>query len=208
MQIICILISLTSDAIEEHDLLQSIQVPFGDPRTQYFDSGLDGFPAYGLREGADIKSHYRYSLAIIMKLTFLKSWFKIKELLKYQQILLFQIIPAESTLPWLCTPGHSETGSPRYFIFVCSREPFGHSRPIWTQGIHHTTYQPLYSILCIYMTVILPLFFLHIYVYSWARRQVLMSHEIEVLLCSRTDPWPLLPVLPHTGTHIHTCTYM
>lgn len=48
-----------SDAIEEHDLLQAIRVPFDDPRTQYFESGVDGFPAYGLREGADIKSHYR-----------------------------------------------------------------------------------------------------------------------------------------------------
>jgi hypothetical protein len=49
-----------ADAIEEHDLLQAIRVPFDDPRTQYFEAGLDGFPAYGLREGADIKSHYRF----------------------------------------------------------------------------------------------------------------------------------------------------
>ncbi|XP_035710172.1 collagen alpha-1(XVIII) chain isoform X3 [Folsomia candida] len=52
----------TQDAIEEHDLLQAIRVPFDDPRTQYFEAGLDGFPAYGLREGADIKSHYRLFL--------------------------------------------------------------------------------------------------------------------------------------------------
>lgn len=51
---------LCTDAIEEHDLLQAIRVPFDDPRTQYFEGGLDGFPAYGMREGADIKSHYRY----------------------------------------------------------------------------------------------------------------------------------------------------
>ena len=47
------------DAIEEHDLLQAIKVPFEDPRTQFFESGLDGFPAYGLRDGADIKAPYR-----------------------------------------------------------------------------------------------------------------------------------------------------
>lgn len=55
-----------ADAIEEHDLLQAIRVPFDDPRTQYFESGLDGFPAYGLRDGADIKSHYRYSTSTFL----------------------------------------------------------------------------------------------------------------------------------------------
>lgn len=48
-----------ADAIEEHDLLQAIKVPFEDPRTQYFESGLDGTPAYGLRDGAEVKAPYR-----------------------------------------------------------------------------------------------------------------------------------------------------
>ncbi|ODM97649.1 Collagen alpha-1(XV) chain [Orchesella cincta] len=52
----------SQDAIEEHDLLQAIRVPFDDPRTQYFEAGLDGFPAYGLRDGAEVKSHYRLFL--------------------------------------------------------------------------------------------------------------------------------------------------
>ncbi|XP_044735698.1 collagen alpha-1(XV) chain-like [Chrysoperla carnea] len=43
----------------EHDLLQAIKIPFNDPKTQYFENGLDGFPAFGLRPGSDIKSPYR-----------------------------------------------------------------------------------------------------------------------------------------------------
>ncbi|CAG7732058.1 unnamed protein product, partial [Allacma fusca] len=54
--------NMLNDAIEEHDLLQAIRVPFEDPKKQYFESGSDGFPAYGLKEGADIKSHYRWFL--------------------------------------------------------------------------------------------------------------------------------------------------
>ncbi|KAM3966125.1 LOW QUALITY PROTEIN: collagen XV/XVIII-type protein multiplexin [Aphomia sociella] len=45
--------------ILEYDLLHAIGVPFSNPKTQYFDEGLDGFPAYGLKPGSDIKSPYR-----------------------------------------------------------------------------------------------------------------------------------------------------
>lgn len=45
--------------IPEYDLLHAIGVPFSNPKTQYFDEGLDGFPAYGLMPGSDIKSPYR-----------------------------------------------------------------------------------------------------------------------------------------------------
>ncbi|XP_038223261.1 collagen alpha-1(XV) chain-like isoform X3 [Zerene cesonia] len=45
--------------IPEYDLLHAIGVPFSNPKTQYFDEGLDGFPAYGLKPGSDIKSPYR-----------------------------------------------------------------------------------------------------------------------------------------------------
>ncbi|VVD03092.1 unnamed protein product [Leptidea sinapis] len=49
---------MTAD-IPEYDLLHAIGVPFSNPKTQYFDEGLDGFPAYGLKPGSDIKSPYR-----------------------------------------------------------------------------------------------------------------------------------------------------
>jgi collagen type XVIII alpha len=48
-----------SDAIPDHDILQAIKIPFDDPKTQFFDNGLDGFPAFGLRPGSDVKSPYR-----------------------------------------------------------------------------------------------------------------------------------------------------
>jgi collagen type XVIII alpha len=47
------------DAIPDHDILQAIKIPFDDPKTQFFDNGLDGFPAFGLRPGSDVKSPYR-----------------------------------------------------------------------------------------------------------------------------------------------------
>lgn len=50
---------LVSDAIPDHDILQAIKIPFDDPKTQFFDNGLDGFPAFGLRPGSDVKSPYR-----------------------------------------------------------------------------------------------------------------------------------------------------
>lgn len=40
-------------------MLHAIAVPFSDPKFQYFDEGLDGFPAYGLKPGSKIKSPYR-----------------------------------------------------------------------------------------------------------------------------------------------------
>ncbi|KAK7573626.1 hypothetical protein V9T40_010817 [Parthenolecanium corni] len=46
----------------EHDLLKAINVPFDDPKTMYFDQGLDGFPAFGIMPGSDIKSPYRLTL--------------------------------------------------------------------------------------------------------------------------------------------------
>ncbi len=46
----------------EHDLLRTIKVPFEDPKSMYFDQGIDGFPAYGIIPGCDLKSPYRTSL--------------------------------------------------------------------------------------------------------------------------------------------------
>lgn len=45
----------------EHDLQTAIKVPFEDPKL-YFDSGDDGFPAFGIKPGSDIKSPYRLFL--------------------------------------------------------------------------------------------------------------------------------------------------
>lgn len=50
---------LFADSYQEHDILQAIKIPFQDLKTQFFDNGLDGFPAYGLRPGSEIKSPYR-----------------------------------------------------------------------------------------------------------------------------------------------------
>ncbi|KAI5694674.1 hypothetical protein M8J75_003140 [Diaphorina citri] len=44
---------------EEHDLLSVIKIPFEDPATMYFAPGADGFPAYGLLPGSDVKAPYR-----------------------------------------------------------------------------------------------------------------------------------------------------
>jgi len=46
---------------DEHDLQTAIKVPFEDPQL-YFDSGEDGFPAFGIKPGSDIKSPYRLFL--------------------------------------------------------------------------------------------------------------------------------------------------
>ncbi|KAF4518161.1 hypothetical protein B566_EDAN007852 [Ephemera danica] len=46
----------------EHDMLQSIKIPFVDPKTQFFENGYDGFPTYGMKPGSDIKTPYRLSL--------------------------------------------------------------------------------------------------------------------------------------------------
>ncbi|XP_037783880.1 collagen alpha-1(XV) chain-like [Penaeus monodon] len=51
-----------TESIEELDLLQGIAVPFGDPTTQYFVTGFDGFPAFGFKAGASIKHPYRLFL--------------------------------------------------------------------------------------------------------------------------------------------------
>ncbi|RZF34243.1 hypothetical protein LSTR_LSTR009368 [Laodelphax striatellus] len=40
------------------NLLTSIKIPFDDPYL-YFDSGIDGFPTFGLKPGSDIKQPYR-----------------------------------------------------------------------------------------------------------------------------------------------------
>lgn len=53
------LINFIFTDVPEYDLLHAIGVPFSNPKTQYFDEGLDGFPAYGLKPGSDIKSPYR-----------------------------------------------------------------------------------------------------------------------------------------------------
>ncbi|VVC43055.1 Concanavalin A-like lectin/glucanase domain [Cinara cedri] len=45
----------------EHDLQEAIKVPFEDPQL-YFDKGDDGFPAFGIKPGSDIKSPYRLFL--------------------------------------------------------------------------------------------------------------------------------------------------
>lgn len=46
----------------EKDLLQAIKIPFDDPNSVFFDYGLEGFPAMGLRPGSDIKTPYRLYL--------------------------------------------------------------------------------------------------------------------------------------------------
>ncbi|XP_025195746.1 collagen alpha-1(XVIII) chain-like isoform X2 [Melanaphis sacchari] len=46
---------------DEHDLQTAIKVPFEDSHL-YFDSGDDGFPAFGIKPGSDIKSPYRLFL--------------------------------------------------------------------------------------------------------------------------------------------------
>ncbi|KAK3908876.1 Collagen alpha-1(XV) chain [Frankliniella fusca] len=42
-----------------HDILSAIQIPFVDPKTQYFDYAPDGFPAFGLLPGSDVKKPFR-----------------------------------------------------------------------------------------------------------------------------------------------------
>lgn len=51
---------------DEHDLLSIIKIPFDDPATQYFASGADGFPAYGLLPGSDVKAPYRLTFPEIL----------------------------------------------------------------------------------------------------------------------------------------------
>lgn len=43
---------------QDHDLLHAIQIPPKNSKTQ-FDTGTDGFPAYILKPGSDVKSPYR-----------------------------------------------------------------------------------------------------------------------------------------------------
>ncbi|KAG8226003.1 hypothetical protein J437_LFUL009897 [Ladona fulva] len=50
------------EASAEYDFLRAIKIPFEDSKTQFFEDGLDGFPAFGLRAGSDIKSPYRLFL--------------------------------------------------------------------------------------------------------------------------------------------------
>jgi len=47
---------------KEYELLQTIQIPFIDTKTQFFDQGYDGFPTYGMRAGSNIKSPFRVVL--------------------------------------------------------------------------------------------------------------------------------------------------
>ncbi|XP_025409484.1 collagen alpha-1(XVIII) chain-like isoform X1 [Sipha flava] len=46
---------------DEIDLQTAIKLPFDDPNL-YFDNGDDGFPAFGIKPGSDIKSPYRLFL--------------------------------------------------------------------------------------------------------------------------------------------------
>lgn len=48
--------------LTEKNLLQAIRIPFDDPETVFFDSGVDSFPAMGIRRGSDIKSPFRLYL--------------------------------------------------------------------------------------------------------------------------------------------------
>lgn len=48
-----------TDLYEEHDLIRAINIPFHDPKTQFFEEGADGFPAFGFKPGSDVKSPYR-----------------------------------------------------------------------------------------------------------------------------------------------------
>lgn len=42
-----------------HDILSAIEIPFVDPKTQYFDYAQDGYPAFGLLPGSDVKKPFR-----------------------------------------------------------------------------------------------------------------------------------------------------
>lgn len=50
---------IVPEAICDPDILRAIKIPFDDKETQFFDNGFDGFPAFGLRPGSDVKSPYR-----------------------------------------------------------------------------------------------------------------------------------------------------
>lgn len=39
--------------------MRAIDIPFKDQKTQFFEEGADGFPAFGFRPGSDVKSPYR-----------------------------------------------------------------------------------------------------------------------------------------------------
>lgn len=54
--------SLIADYSLEYDLIRAIKIPFEDQKTQFFDKGLDGFPAFGLLPGSDVKVPYRIVL--------------------------------------------------------------------------------------------------------------------------------------------------
>ncbi|XP_059470100.1 collagen alpha-1(XV) chain isoform X3 [Neocloeon triangulifer] len=47
---------------KEYELMQTIQIPLVDTKTQFFDQGFDGFPTHGMRPGSNIKSPYRVVL--------------------------------------------------------------------------------------------------------------------------------------------------
>ncbi|XP_065566342.1 collagen alpha-1(XVIII) chain-like isoform X5 [Artemia franciscana] len=49
----------SQDTYKEWDLISAITVPFVDPTTQYMETGLDAFPAFGFSIGADLKFPYR-----------------------------------------------------------------------------------------------------------------------------------------------------
>lgn len=46
------------DQSQEYDIIRAIKIPFEDPKTQFFDEGYDGFPAFGFKPGSDIKVTY------------------------------------------------------------------------------------------------------------------------------------------------------
>ncbi|GLV45005.1 Multiplexin, partial [Carabus blaptoides fortunei] len=52
-------LGVPKDLYEEHDLIRAINIPFHDPKTQFFEEGADGFPAFGFKPGSDVKSPYR-----------------------------------------------------------------------------------------------------------------------------------------------------
>lgn len=47
--------SYFSDPPEEINLIEAITVPFEDSASQYFATGINGYPAFGFRGGASVK---------------------------------------------------------------------------------------------------------------------------------------------------------
>ncbi|XP_031337196.1 uncharacterized protein LOC116166381 [Photinus pyralis] len=52
----------TKVSLKEYDLLGALKITFQESKTQYIATSEDGFPAFGLKAGSDVKSPYRLFL--------------------------------------------------------------------------------------------------------------------------------------------------